>query len=52
MDSHGEENGRAWGAGQPADGRGEAAVIEEDVFAKQEKLFTDVAADTPPQAVG
>ena len=38
-------------AGQPVGDRGEAEVTEEDVFAKQEKLFTAGTEETPPRSV-
>lgn len=44
MMSHGEDGRR------PEDGRDGAEVIEEDVFAKQERAFTEADGATP--AVG
>ena len=48
MGSRSEEDGRTKAAGQPAGERDWNGVIEEDVFAKQEKVFTDTAGETPP----
>ncbi|HWQ60980.1 MAG TPA: hypothetical protein VN521_01640 [Negativicutes bacterium] len=38
-------------AGLAEGGRDEAAVMEEDVFAKQERLFSAGTEETPPQSV-
>lgn len=37
--------------GRAEGGLDEAAVMEEDVFAKQERLFTAGAEETPPQSM-
>ena len=47
MDRRSEEDRQEKAAAQAAVGRGEAVALEEDVFAKQEKLFTDGTSEMP-----
>lgn len=47
MSSQGEIDGQEKAAAEPAAGRSDAPALEEDVFAKQEKLFDTASAENP-----